>query len=133
MRFATRPMVSPLYYEHVAQTMGLSPAQMDEFYRFFRVSGMAHCEGGPGAVMIGNTRKNMASADPDENVLWAIVRWVEQGVAPDTITGTAYVNGTKDAGIAFKRKHCRWPYRNVYQGGNPDSEDSWTCVYSDLV
>ena len=125
--------ISPLYYEHVAQTMGLSPAQMDEFYRFFRVSGMAHCEGGPGAVMIGNTRKNMASADPDENVLWALVRWVEQGVAPDTITGTAYVNGTKDAGIAFKRKHCRWPYRNVYQGGNPDSEDSWTCVYSDLV
>ncbi len=124
--------ISPLYYDHVAGTMGLSPQQMDDFYRLFRISGMAHCEGGPGSVYIGNTRRNMATADPDENVLWAIVRWVEQGIAPDTITGTAYVNGTKSAGVASQKKHCRWPYRNVYRGGDPDLVDSWVCVYTDL-
>ncbi|RYP12948.1 hypothetical protein DL767_010974 [Monosporascus sp. MG133] len=124
--------ISPLYYEHVSETMGLSPSEMDDFYRLFRISGMAHCEGGPGAAFIGNTRRNMATEDPDENVLWSMVRWVEQGIAPDTITGTAYVNGSKSAGVAFKRKHCRWPFRNVYQGGDPDLEDSWGCVYSDL-
>lgn len=58
--------ISPLYYDHVSQTMGLSPDEMDDFYRFFRISGMAHCEGGPGSVFIGNTRKNMATEDPDE-------------------------------------------------------------------
>ncbi|RYP83577.1 hypothetical protein DL769_001331 [Monosporascus sp. CRB-8-3] len=102
--------ISPLYYEHVSEPMGLSPSQMDDFYRLFRISGMTHCEGGPGAAFIGNTRRNMATDDPDENVLWSIVRWVEQGMAPDTITGNAHVNGTESAGVAFKRKQCRWPY-----------------------
>ncbi|RYP90817.1 hypothetical protein DL770_003078 [Monosporascus sp. CRB-9-2] len=124
--------ISPFYYEHVSETMGLSPSEMDDFYHLFRISGMAHCEGGPGAAFMGNTRRNMATEDPDKNVLWSIVRCVEQGIVPDTITGTAYVNGSKSAGEAFKRKHCRWPFRNVYQGGDPDLEDSWGCVYSGL-
>ncbi|GME48352.1 Tannase/feruloyl esterase [Neofusicoccum parvum] len=119
---------SPRYYEHVARTMGLAPPQLDEFYRFFRISGLAHCSGGPGAGFIGNQKRNAASLDPEENVLTAMVRWVEEGVAPNTITGTAYVNGSKDAGVAFRRRHCRWPSRNVYKGpGDPDDEAAWAC------
>ncbi|KAL4920477.1 Tannase/feruloyl esterase [Aspergillus aurantiobrunneus] len=120
---------SPRYYEHVMQTMRLSPAELDGFYRFFRISGMAHCGGGPGAAWIGNTARNTASLEPDENVLMAVVRWVEEGIAPETIRGTAYVNGTQTAGVLFKRRHCRWPYRNVYKGGSADEdEDRWECV-----
>ncbi|KAK7422458.1 hypothetical protein QQZ08_009510 [Neonectria magnoliae] len=120
---------SPRYYEHVSQTMNLSPAKLDDFYRYFRISGMAHCSGGPGAAFIGNQAHSVASLDPEENVLMAIVRWVEEGIAPDTILGTAYVNGTKDAGIDFKRRHCRWPTRNVYKGsGDPKDENNWQCV-----
>ncbi|KAK9482559.1 putative Feruloyl esterase b [Lipomyces starkeyi] len=85
---------SPRYYEHVSQTMCLLPTELDDFYRYFRIS-VAHCGGGPSAVFIGNSARNTASRDPNENVLMAIVRWVEEGVAPDTILGTAYVNGTK--------------------------------------
>ncbi|KAF2187891.1 tannase and feruloyl esterase [Zopfia rhizophila CBS 207.26] len=120
---------SPRYYEHVSQTMGLAPQELDEFYRYFRISGMAHCGGGPGASFIGNGPRSVASYDPNENVLMAMVRWVEEGIAPDTITGTAYVNGTPSADVAFKRKHCRWPYRNVYQkSGDPNDAASWKCV-----
>ncbi|KAJ8131692.1 hypothetical protein O1611_g1938 [Lasiodiplodia mahajangana] len=120
---------SPRYYEHVSQTMGLSPAELDDFYRFFRISGMAHCSGGPGATYIGNTARNAASLDPDANVLMAMVRWVEQSVPPDTILGTAYINNTQSAGVDFKRRHCRWPYRNVYNGqGDVKDEDSWECL-----
>ncbi|KAI9149950.1 putative feruloyl esterase b protein [Paramyrothecium foliicola] len=119
---------SPRYYKHVSDTMGLSPQQLDEWYRFFRVSGLAHCSGGSGASFIGNQRRNSASLNPDENVLMAIVRWVEEGIAPDTITGTAYVNGTEANGVAYKRKHCRWPYRNQHKGvGGPEGEN-WECV-----
>lgn len=32
--------ISPLYYNHVSRTMALNSADLDEFYRFFRVSGM---------------------------------------------------------------------------------------------
>lgn len=117
---------SARYYEHVSETMQLAPQDLDEFYRYFRISGMAHCEGGPGASFIGNGPRNLASLNPDENVLMATVRWVEEGIAPDTIVGTAYLNGTKD--ILFKRRHCRWPYRNVFQGsGDPKDESSWKC------
>ncbi|KAH6874410.1 Tannase/feruloyl esterase [Thelonectria olida] len=120
---------SPRYYEHVSETMSLSPAELDDFYRYFRISGMAHCNGGPGATFIGNRASTTASLDPDENVLMAIVRWVEDGIAPDTILGTAYVNGTKSKGVDFKRRHCRWPYRNAYKGsGNVKHADSWECV-----
>lgn len=111
--------------------MSLAPAQLDEFYRFFRISGMGHCSGGPGAYHIGNQAGNSASLDPEENVLMAMVRWVEQGMAPDTITGTAYVLDTKSLGVAFKRAHCRYPYRNMYKGiGDPTVPDSWQCVSS---
>ena len=87
-------------------------------------------QGGPGAANIGNQRANTASLDPEENVLMAMVRWVEEGVAPDTITGTAFKNATPSAGIDYKRRHCRWPSRNVYKGvGDYKDENSWHCVY----
>ncbi|KAK1599287.1 tannase and feruloyl esterase [Colletotrichum navitas] len=120
---------SPRYYEHVSQTMGQTPAELDDFYRFFRISGMAHCSGGPGAVNIGNQAKNLASYDPEENVLMAMVRWVEEGIAPEHITGTAFVNNTRSAGVDYKRKHCRWPTRNVFNGkGSYKDENNWECV-----
>lgn len=120
--------VSPLYYEHVSETMNLSTEEMDDFYRFFRIAGMGHCSEGPGASFIGNIKKNTASLDPDENVLMAMVRWVEEDIAPETITGTAFVNGTQSAGLAFKRAHCKYPLSNVYQSGDPSIESSWSCV-----
>lgn len=119
---------SPRYYEHVSQAMGLEPAALDDFYRYFRISGMAHCGGGPGATFIGNQARSVSTLGPDENVLTAIVRWVEEGEAPDTILGTAYVNGNKSGGVDFRRRHCRWPRRNVFQGGDFKDENAWACV-----
>jgi hypothetical protein len=40
--------ISKLYYSHVSKTMKLPPNKLDEFYRFFPISGMAHC--GPRTV-----------------------------------------------------------------------------------
>lgn len=121
---------SPRYYEHVSETMGLDPSQLDEFYRFFKISGMGHCDGGPGATFIGQGGDSNATLSPEGNVLTAVVRWVEEGIAPDTILGTAYVNETKDSGeVAFQRRHCKYPLRNVYSGeGDPTTPDSWDCV-----
>jgi feruloyl esterase len=120
---------SPRYYEHVASTMRLEPDQLDDFYRFFRISGMGHCSGGIGAWGVGQTQAGAASKDPRANVLSAIVAWVEEGVAPETMLGTKYMNDTKSLGVAFQRKHCRYPYRNVYAGeGDPTKQENWHCV-----
>ncbi|KAK8042506.1 Tannase/feruloyl esterase [Apiospora phragmitis] len=120
---------SPRYYERVRAALGQAPAELDAFYRFFRVSGMGHCRGGPGAHYIGNQRRQLAFPDrPDQSVLMDMVHWVEQGVAPEFITGTAFVDDAQGGEVAFTRRHCRWPTMNKFMGGDSNSADSWSCV-----
>lgn len=122
---------SPRFYEHVRSGMNYSIDQMDDFLRFFRISGMFHCVSGPGAWVAGQAGGAAAQGpfDAKHNVLAALVDWVENGTAPDTITGTKYVNDTLSSGVDFQRSHCRWPLRNTYLGGGRDAKDpaSWQC------
>jgi feruloyl esterase len=83
---------SPVYYNLVSRTMGLNSSALDNFYRFFRISGMGHCQGGDGAHFIGNQLASVSTMDPQNNVLLRIVDWVENGNAPETVTGTKFVN-----------------------------------------
>ncbi|KAF2638410.1 feruloyl esteras-like protein B [Massarina eburnea CBS 473.64] len=120
---------SPRYYEHVSETMGKSPEELDDFYRFFRVSGTEHCGMGDGASSIGQDISSYASLDPSENILMAMVDWIEKGVAPETVTGTRFKNGTQSLGVEYKRAHCRYPRSNRYKGqGDPNSVENWECV-----
>lgn len=122
---------SARYYSHLAATMGLPPDKIDNFYRYFRISGMQHCSGGPGAFDIGQGYVGRPSgfSTAENNVLQAIVAWVENGQAPEYIEGINWQNGNPTQGVNFKRRHCRYPRRNVYSvGGNGTGEDSWTCV-----
>ncbi|KAF5023525.1 hypothetical protein F66182_4392 [Fusarium sp. NRRL 66182] len=116
------------YYDHVSRTMGLSNTELDEFYRYFRVSGCGHCDGGDGAARIGNRIENLGGNTADSNVLLAIVKWVEEGVAPDTITGQRYANNSLSGELEYERRHCRYPYRNVWdRQGDSNDPDSWSC------
>jgi len=109
--------------------MDLKPSELDDFYRLFKISGMAHCTGGDGAAAIGQRIGSIASLDPRENILTAVVEWVENGVPPETIVGTKWVNNNQSLGVDYKRAHCRYPRRNVYKGeGNPKEIASWECV-----
>jgi feruloyl esterase len=90
--------------------MQASPADLDEFFRFFRISGMFHCNSGPGAWAIGQGGGASAASVPfsrANNVLAALVEWVENGIAPETIKGTKFVNDTVTMGVALQRRHCR--------------------------
>ncbi|THU87952.1 tannase and feruloyl esterase [Dendrothele bispora CBS 962.96] len=131
---------SERYYDRVSDTMGLNSSELDEFYRLFRISGMGHCSGGVGAWEIGQTLAGSGgetsvdelNLDPASNVLMAMVRWVEEGVAPETVLGTKYVDDTVSEGVAFARAHCRYPLRNTYDGtGDYTKEESWNCLEVD--
>ena len=78
--------------------------------------------------MIGQASIGSIGFDPESNVLAAIVRWVEQGVAPDTIEGTKFVDDLKENGVERRRRHCRYPFTNTYIGGNASLPESWKCV-----
>lgn len=98
------------YYNYLSNGMQAPSSELDHFFRFFRISGMFHCGSGPGAWAFGQLGGVPASSVPFEsanNVLAALVKWVEDGVAPDTIEGTKFVNDTAEMGAAFRRRHCR--------------------------
>lgn len=122
--------VSDAYYQHVSETLGATPAEIDEFYRYFHISGLEHCTGGPGAGSLGQISSSPpASEDEEDSVLSRIVAWVEKGEAPDTVGGAKFVNNDVAQGVEFKRKHCRYPFRNVYYGsGDGTDEEGWRCV-----
>ncbi|KAK1220531.1 hypothetical protein PQX77_016699 [Marasmius sp. AFHP31] len=116
------PRISEVYYERAKKVSG----DLDNYYRFFRVSGMSHCFNGPGAWMIGQGAGS--PLDVDKNVLMSVVQWVEAGTAPETIEGVKYVDDDVSRGVAFSRKHCRWPLRATYDGqGDPKKPESWSC------
>lgn len=120
---------SERYYDDVSRTMGLRTSVLDEFYRYFQISGMGHCCYGPGAWMVGQNSAGNTGLDPNRNLLMALVRWVEEGVGPETILGTKFVNDDNLQGVSIRRKHCRYPKRNVFKGsGDGADPGNWGCV-----
>jgi poly(3-hydroxybutyrate) depolymerase len=93
------------------------------FARFFRVPGMGHCSGGP--------------ATDQFDMLDSLVKWVEQGTAPDKVVASARgagnaggVNADVPAAWAANRTRplCAYPKIARYNGtGSVDLEASFTC------
>jgi hypothetical protein len=96
------------YYERMTKANG-GPEQVRRWSRLFLSPGMGHCSGGP------------ATVDTFDAVT-AIVRWVEEGVAPESLTAT---------GRAFpgrSRPLCAYPLRAHYNGqGNPEDAANFEC------
>ncbi|KAF3932344.1 Tannase [Dactylellina cionopaga] len=117
------------YYNDVSKTMGLPPSQLDEFYRFFPISGLDHCYTGDGAWFVGGpVQVAVAGAldvDPSDGVLMTMVNWVENNDAPETLTGRKLVNGA----VVAEKAHCRYPAKTTYKGNglNPSLASSWEC------
>lgn len=94
-------------YNLVSRTLEMPV--LDSFYRLFLIPGMDHCTGGVGPVNFGQFESAHKSNDPSQNILLALVEWVEHGVAPDTITGLS-----KDG--KEQRVHCRYPQKSIWDG-----------------
>jgi feruloyl esterase len=84
------------------------------FARLFMVPGMYHCSGGPGPNVF--------------DALTPLVTWVENGVAPETITATKFVNDTPPA-VQMTRPLCVYPKVAKYNGSSSTSvAANFTCV-----
>jgi hypothetical protein len=113
------------YYRKVTHTMG----DPQDFYRVFMVPGMAHCSGGAGPNAFGNGTANGPVIDADHDLVKALEGWMEQGIAPDRIIATHYVNNVPAQGVAFQRPLCPYPERGEYAGkGNPNDAANFQCV-----
>ncbi|KAI0164102.1 tannase and feruloyl esterase [Xylariaceae sp. FL1272] len=124
------------YWKHLLGGMHGDAERLAEFHRLFRIPGMNHCTGGPGAWTIGQGGSAPAYAIPFDglhNVLAAVVDWVEKDAAPEHLIGTKFANDSVAAGIMYQHRHCRFPYRSTYrQSGDPSEMNNWDCVDSRL-
>lgn len=123
-------LLAQRYYISVANTMGLGYEELDDFFRFFRISGQAHCSiggvSGEGAWEIGQSGPGSTG---EGNVIDSLVDWVENGNAPQTILGTKFNDDTESEGIQMVRPHCRFPFRTTYNGGDATAASGWDCVF----
>jgi len=112
------------YYAKVTRLMG----DVHDFYRVFMVPGMSHCYGGSGPNSFGNGVSHAPVLDAEHDLLKAMERWVEQGIAPDKIIATKYVEDDPGKGVAFQRPLCPYPQIARYDGHGPAADPaSFQC------
>src|SRR5262249_40511215 len=101
------------YYRQIAKHYrnGEAPAfdGLRKFYRMFRAPGFGHCGG----------------ADAAADAFSALTRWVEHGVAPDSLpAATRVAKTTPGRTLLF----CPFPQRAIYNGsGSTDDAKSFHC------
>jgi feruloyl esterase len=147
------PHTSPNYVHALAQferLKGLSPAAFDQaveslsaadvaaaaqaqapvvqqYHRLFMLPNVAHCGGGSGPSNIGGGTGDPLPAfrDADHDVVLAVARWVEQGVAPEAIVATTL----KDGAATRQRPICVYPKQARYNGsGDINVASNFSCV-----
>ena len=107
------PVVNALdtiaYFDKVNALQG-SPAETDKFARLFLVPGMGHCGGGTGTSTF--------------DMLDAIDKWVDQGIAPESIPASRVTAGAVDR----TRPLCVHPKEAKYEGtGSVDDAANFSC------
>ncbi len=98
------------YYGRVVRQMG-GPEKTAAFMRLFMAPGVGHCAGGAGPQPSGQFE--------------AVVRWVEEGKAPDTIEAVIRDQSGK---VTRSRPLCRYPLVARYKNsGSTDLAASFEC------
>jgi hypothetical protein len=118
------------YYRSVVARMGQRDA--DRFVRLFMVPGMQHCADGPGTYSFGQFGGG-AQATPANDISLALERWVEKGIAPDTIVAAKpAVDSDPTKGVLRTRPLCAYPQVARWKGtGSTDDAANFECVAPD--
>jgi feruloyl esterase len=112
------------YYNSVVRNQG-SLKKTRDFYRLFMAPGMGHCFDGPGPNVFNGANNPGNPVDAQDDVVAAVVRWVEQGVAPDKIIASHFTNGVVDT----SRPLCPYPEVAVHKAAGSTSDASnFVCV-----
>jgi tannase/feruloyl esterase len=125
---ALSPAATIEYHRAVVAKLGQN--QTDAFVRTYMMPGLQHCSGGPGADHFGVLPGFPPSQpDPTRSLTAAMVRWVEQGVAPSAIVATKYKSAPPAEDVAFTRLICPYPAVARYKGtGSTDDAANYACA-----
>ena len=118
--------VEKLTPQVVAATAEAFGSQVQQYHRLFLLPNVAHCGNGTGPSAIGGGAPEPPAAyrDADHHAVSAVIKWVEQGVAPDRIVATRFSGGA----LVRARPVCAYPAQAVYAGaGDVNDAASFTC------
>ncbi|HTC14600.1 MAG TPA: tannase/feruloyl esterase family alpha/beta hydrolase [Steroidobacteraceae bacterium] len=113
---------------------GLSPEAAEEkvgrFYRAFELPAMEHCMGGPGPNNISaSLQPERDNANADEDIMAALISWVEQGRAPEYLIATKYEDDNPSKPVSMTRPICVYPKLAQWdRKGSPSHYRSFSCV-----
>jgi feruloyl esterase len=111
------------FYDRVAARYGRE--KTDDFFRFFLLPGMGHCNGGAGFSHIGGATGAPVKEDADHDMVRALDLWVTQNQAPSLFIG-AHVNDAKM--VTATRPICRYPLEARYTGkGDSNRAENFVC------
>ncbi len=133
---ALTPLASILYYDSVKEFLNTYPdprsgslKTIEDFYRLFMVPGLGHCAGGVGPNEFGQTLRpgKAAGNDPERDIIAALERWVEKGIAPDRIIASG--KPPLDPSKSMTRLLCPYPLVARYKGtGDPYDAGNFECT-----
>jgi len=121
------------YYNRVIAAMGKGRqarealAETQKSVRLFMAPGVNHCGGGagPDSSFAYTMARTAGPNDPDHDILAALDRWVERGVAPGRLISSHHVDGKADR----TRLICAYPQVAHYTGkGDPNEPGSFVCA-----
>ncbi|KAH6659319.1 Tannase/feruloyl esterase [Truncatella angustata] len=137
------PKGSELYYKQVAETMTRGDVgELHDFFRYFEVPGMGHCwassNAAPAPAFGGGSQASQLGRDvwsvpgfknAQHDVLLAMMQWVENGTAVDSVVATTWQNSLDPSTpVARQRPLCPYPQLAIYDGvGDVDKASSWAC------
>lgn len=106
--------------------------QVREYHRLFMLPATGHCGGstGPNAIGGGMPEPPKAYRDADHHVVSALMKWVEQGVAPEKIIATKFDSA---GNVTRSRPICAYPDEAVYNGsGDINDAANFSCQKTKL-
>lgn len=116
---ATGPYQWVQYYESVLDYMG--DATTKSFFKLYMIPGLQHCGGGLGCF---DSQQDL------EKLFFAVIDWVEKGIAPKSFTGSRLDPSTGE--VLRTRPLCPYPQVARYNGwGSIDDADNFRCVDTD--
>jgi feruloyl esterase len=119
--------VARLTPQGVAATANAFGGQVRQYHRLFMLPATGHCGGstGPSAIGGGMPEPPKAYRQPDTHAVSAVIRWVEQGVAPDKLVATRF---DAQGNLVRARPVCAYPAQAAYNGsGDINDAASFSC------
>ena len=124
--------IEKLDAEDVVETAEEFGRRVRRYHRLFMLPAMSHCGGGTGPNAVGGGAPEPAAAlrDAEHHVVSAVIKWVEEGEAPEKIVATRF---DASGAVVRQRPICPFPAQAAYKGrGDINDAKNFSCVTPEL-